>query len=416
MSDLPSFSRESVVRNVRLPGRNLRFDITVLDGTVSKIAPHQLEQRLIGDVVDGRGDLAIPAFVDGHAHLDKTFLGIDWIAHTGSDDVRSRIDVEKSLRRVHADTLSLRAGSLAAQMLRYGTTALRTHVDIDETNRLSSLETILTLRAEMRELIDIQIVAFPQSGLRVHATVLEDLDAALRAGANVLGGLDPTTIDGDAEFSLDLTFSLAARHAVGVDLHLHETGETGAAVIEGMCRRAKDFGLQNKVVVSHGFCLADLPPARLHAVADAMVDAGVSLMTSVPGPGRLVPVAELMARGVSVFMGSDNVRDSWAPTGNGDMLDRARLLSYRADFRTDKLLALALDCVTRLPASILGFAPRGPSIGSQADIVLMPSPSIEQTVCDVPTTRRVIRKGRVVAQSQEPSTVDSNRSKEGAGT
>lgn len=405
---LTAASNYGIVRNVRLPDRAGRFDVTMAKGFVSSIAPHDAAAPPVGDMIDGGGDMAVPAFVDGHVHLDKTFIGIEWVSHSGSDTVASRIAAEKYLRSHHQGTLPLRAAKLASRMLQYGTTALRTHVDIDETNRLSSFDTILALREDMREAIDMQIVAFPQSGLRVSATVLGDLEAALLAGADVVGGVDPTAIDGDVDGSLDAIFNLAARHTAGVDLHLHEAGEMGAAVIEGMCRRAIALQLQGKVTVSHGFCLADLSGARLHGLAETMAEAGVALMTSAPGAGELVPVVQLAQRGVRVFAGSDNIRDAWAPSGNGDMLDRARLLAYRADLRTDELLRFAFDCATRFPVEILGFATRGPSVGSQADMVLLPSPSIERAVCDVPVNRRVIRKGRVIAPSQEPGTVSFN--------
>lgn len=388
---------QSTISNVRLPGNESAFDLLVSGGTIEAITPHNPGFPTTGETIFGNGDLAVPAFVDGHVHLDKTFLGIDWVSHAGDDTVQSRIMVEKALRAEHAASLPHRAKTLARQMLAYGTTALRTHVDIDETNRLINMQTIFALREELSDLLDMQIVAFPQSGLNA-ATVVGDLEVALRDGADVLGGLDPTTIDGHATASLDTTFTLAARFGVGIDMHLHEPGETGVRVIEGMCRRTKSEGMEGRVVLSHGFCLADIAPDRLAHVADQMAAAGIALMTSAPGPGPLVPVPVLLRHGVRVFTASDNIRDAWAPSGNGDMLDRARLLAYRTDFRTDAALELAFDCVTRLPAEILGFAQRGPSIGSQADMVLLPSPSIKHAVCDVPKRRRVIRRGHVVAQ------------------
>ena len=392
------YSQRSVIREVRLPGRQSLFDILVgEDGLVAGVVAHDTAEQVSGSIIDGNGALALPAFVDGHVHLDKTFLGIGWISHLGHDGVAERIQAEKELRRTHSNSLSLRAETLMSQMLRCGTTALRTHVDIDEVCRLSGLDVILALKEKYQDVIDMQVVAFPQSGLRGPPNVVEDLKAALEAGANAVGGLDPTTIDGDLEGSLDTTFKLAADHNACVDFHLHEPGEVGAAAIEGICRRTVGLQLQGRVVVSHGFCLADVPPPRLAALADAMAAAGVSLMTSAPGPGKLVPITDLRARGVRVFTGSDNIRDAWAPSGNGDMLDRARLLAYRADFRTDELLGFAFDCATNLPAEILGFAPRGPSVGSQADIVLLASSTLEEAVCDVPRRRRVIRKGRVIA-------------------
>lgn len=290
-------------------------------------------------------------------------------------------------------------------MLSYGTTALRTHVDIDDETRLSGLEMLLDLRERFLDRMDMQIVAFPQSGLWASDDVVSDLASALRAGADVIGGVDPTLIDCDAKRSLDITFGLADRFAVGVDLHLHEPGEMGATVIRSMCDRTAAMGLAGRVVVSHGFCLSDLDDGSLQVLGERMAQAGVALMTSAPGDGRLVPVAKLSALGVEVFTASDNIRDAWSPFGNGDMLDRASRLAWRGDMRNDQDLRFALDCATRKPARILGFDARSLEIGDQADFVLIPAPSIEEAVCSVPAQRRVFRRGHEIAQSHEPTTV-----------
>ncbi len=364
-------------------------------GAVAAIEPHS-GQSTPDATFDGRGELALPAFADGHVHLDKTLIGLDWIPHLGADDIRTRIAVEKELRPRFEDSAPRRARLLADQLLRHGTTAVRTHVDIDEQCRLRGLENILALREERAPFMDMQIVAFPQSGLWPSATVIPDLEKALQLGVDAIGGVDPTVIDGDPKKSLDTIFALAERYEAGADLHLHEGGEAGASIIEGMCARTKGAGLRGRVVVSHAFCLASLPEHRVDAVADLMAEAGVAVMTSAPGASSIIPVARLSERGVRVFAGSDNIRDAWAPFGNGDMLDRARLIAYRADLRSDDGLAFAFECVSRKTTEILGFPPRGLAVGDQADLVLVDSPTVVQAVCDVPTARRVIRKGHIL--------------------
>jgi cytosine deaminase len=183
---------------------------------------------------------------------------------------------------------------------------------------------------------------------------------------------------------------------VGVDLHLHEGGEAGAAVIAGMCARTKRAGLGGRVVVSHAFCLASLPEQRVDAVADLMAEAGAAVMTSAPGANSIIPIVRLSERGVSVIAGSDNIRDAWAPFGNGDMLDRARLIASRADLRSDDGLAFAFECVSRKTGETLGFPPRGLAVGDQADLVLVDSPTAVQAVCDAPAARRIVRKGHIL--------------------
>lgn len=401
---LADCDQTTTLHDVRLPDRPGRFDIRVHDGRIAAVLPHAAAAASGGPQgpgIDGAGDLALPAFIDGHLHLDKSFLGAEWIAHQGADDVASRIRAERQLRGDVSLPLAQRARYLAETVLGFGTTGIRSHVDIDGASRLGHVETLLALRAEMAALLDIQLVAFPQSGLFAEASVLPDMAAAAGLGVDVIGGLDPALIDGDATASLDATFGLADRQGLPVDIHLHERGAIGLASLNGICDRARALGLQGRVTISHGFCLADLDSDAVIRVAETLRTAGVSVMTSAPGPGHLLPVAQLVAEGVQVCAGSDNIRDAWAPFGNGDMLDRARLLAYRGDFRSDALLRLAFDCVTRRPAEALGFAPRRLHEGDLADVVLIRTDSIQEAVCDVPVDRRVLRRGRLVASSQK---------------
>ena len=59
-------------------------------------------------------------------------------------------------------------------------------------------------------------------------------------------------------------------------------------------------------------------------------------MTNAPGgDDSMPPVRRLRAAGVTLFAGSDNIRDAWWPYGNGDMLERAMLIGYLEGLYTD---------------------------------------------------------------------------------
>ena len=66
-----------------------------------------------------------------------------------------------------------------------------------------------------------QIVAFPQSGVMRCRGVLDLLDAAVRDGPDLVGGIDPLQIDPDPKGQLDGVFAIAERNGVGLDFHLH---------------------------------------------------------------------------------------------------------------------------------------------------------------------------------------------------
>ncbi len=102
-------------------------------------------------------------------------------------------------------------------------------------------------RAKLRDIIDIEIVAFPQSGLMVMPGTKELLDEALAQGCEVLGGIDPCGIDRDPKGQLDTIFALAVKHQRPIDIHLHETGDLGAFTMELIFERIRANGMQRKV-------------------------------------------------------------------------------------------------------------------------------------------------------------------------
>jgi cytosine/adenosine deaminase-related metal-dependent hydrolase len=344
------------------------------------------------------GLLALPGLVDGHIHLDKTFLGLPWVPHCADTGVAGRIAAEKALLAGVTEPMGHRARRLVDHVAARGTTALRTHVDVDSTIGIAGLEALLALREQVAHLVSMQVVAFPQSGALAHAAVLED---AVRAGADVVGGLDPAGIDGDIEAQLRLIFGIALRRGVPVDVHLHDPGELGAFELGRIAVHAKAAGMAGRVAVSHAYALGQVPEATLARTAAALAEAGIAIMTNGPGPEAMPPVKRLVAEGVEVFVGSDNIRDAWSPYGNGDMLDRARLVGYRAALLTDAELRLALDLVTAAPARVLGLPPPMLEVGATADLVLVAAEHAAEAVATAPPRALVVKAGRIVARGGE---------------
>ncbi len=157
-------------------------------------------------------------------HLDKTFLGCSWQPHLPGGSVADRIRLEKIVRAELNVPVETRGALLVEQELRYGTGFMRSHVDIDADSGLGNFDSVAAIRDRYRDEIDIQIVAFPQSGILASPGTETLLEQALLAGADAIGGLDPAGIDRDPVGHLDIVFGLAARHDKDVDIHLHEGG------------------------------------------------------------------------------------------------------------------------------------------------------------------------------------------------
>jgi cytosine/creatinine deaminase len=180
-----------------------------------------------------------------------------------------------------------RAGNLIEACVACGTAHLRTHVDIDLESCPLKLDGTLAAPERHRGRVSVQIVAFPQGGVMRCSGILELLDAAVRSGADLVGGIDPLEIDRDPKGQLDGIFAIAARHGVGLDIHLHEPGEMGLFNVQEICARTRALGLGGRVTISHGFCLGDITEKKAAAAAKAMAEAGVALVTH--GAGGLTP-------------------------------------------------------------------------------------------------------------------------------
>jgi len=249
--------------------------LLALDGRIAALgedalgaAPPEAERYNAG------GRLLLPGLVEGHIHLDKTLIGLPFIPHIPGGSIAARIAAEKALRRSVPLSVEERGGKLIQRISAFGTVAARSHVDIDTEVGLKGLEALLTLKARYAHLIDLQIVAFPQSGILADRGVAELLHEAVKNGADLVGGLDPSGIDADPKGHLDAVFAVAERHGVGVDIHLHDGGRLGSWELRLIAERAAALGLDGRVAVSHAFCLGELDDHDFAATAGALASVG----------------------------------------------------------------------------------------------------------------------------------------------
>jgi cytosine deaminase len=385
-----------LLTNAKLPGGE-RAEVAIAEGVITAIgAPGTLPSD--GATLDLAGDLLLPAFVEGHIHLDKTHWGAPRLPHREGRSVRERIAAERSARHEVALPIEERAGALIRTLIANGTTRARSHVDIDNGVELANLEAILAARETYRQWIDIQIVAFPQSGVLAERGAPGLLAAALAAGADLVGGLDPFGFDGDVAAQLDVVFGLAEKFGKGVDIHLHDFGETGAAELREIADRALALGMEGQVAVSHAFALGALPPRVFDETAARLAKAGVAIMTAGHSAVPVPPVKALRERGVRVFAGSDNIRDCWSPFGNGDMLDRAATVAIRNEMFSDDDLEVAFALATAEADRALGAPVRGLRIGAAADLVAVRAASVADAVIARPPRSFVLRAGRIAAE------------------
>ena len=383
----------ALLAKVRLAdGRHV--DIRMAEGVIEAIGPTLDAEG--ARVIDGGGLLALPGMFDGHVHLDKTLTGLPWFPYPAGPGRASRIATERGLRGQFPPPAE-RASNLVRKAIAAGTTAFRSHADIGPDIGVRHVEALLEVKASFSHAADFQIVAFPQYGVLAAPGTFELMDEALGMGADVVGGIDPIVQDGDLDGQLDLLFRLAEKHGVGIDPHIHHPGEHGLREIAALAERTRAAGMEGRVTVSHGFCLGACPDDVFERLAGAMAEAGMSLVTHGGGASPLPPVKKLRERGVEVFIGNDDVRDTWAPYGDGDLLIRAMLLSWRSGYRADEDLAVAFDCASAAARRVFGHDDRGIAVGAPADLFTVHAETLGEAVAQHPPRGRVFKAGRLVA-------------------
>ncbi len=350
------------------------------------------------ETVDGGDAILVPGLVEAHTHLDKTLLGMRWYHNDVGPRLIDKIDNERQQKRLLGIDPARQSARQVVLSVAQGSTHIRSHVDVDTDMGLSGIEGVLKTREQYRGIVDIDIVAFPQSGMLIRPGTVELMEEALKLGADVIGGLDPSAIDRDPKGHLDVVFGLADRYGCPVDIHLHEPAELGAFSMELIIERTKALGLQGRVTVSHAFCLGMADQDYVASLIDALAEARVHILTTAPASRPVPPVKRLVEAGVVVAAGSDGIRDTWGPYGNADMLERAVLVGLRNNFRRDDEVALALDVCTHGGARLMELDGYGLDAGCRADFVLLDGETLAEAVVSRRPRRLVVKNGQVVAR------------------
>lgn len=398
----------AVISNARPWGMGAS-DVTIEDGLIAAVVPHNPDAEHQGKTIHGRGRLLLPSFSDVHVHLDSTRLGLPFRPHSGSPGVWGMMLNDRRNWRTAEVPLNERVAATLAMMIERGTTRVRSFAQVDVDSGLERFEAVRHAQDLHRDSAEVQIIAFPQAGLLLEDGTVDLMEEALRNGADVMGGIDPCTLDRDPVRHLDIVFGLAEKHQVPIDVHLHEPGELGAFSAELIIERTLALGMQGKVTISHGYGLWTMGETQTRRLVERFAEADISTATIAPGGRQTLPLQQLVDAGVRVGLGEDGQRDYWSPYGNADMLDRTWQLAFTHGFRADELIEHCVALATVGGASVMGLLPRlasvgdrpGTAVGDPAELMLVAGETVTSAVMDRLPDRTVIHGGRVVADQLE---------------
>ncbi|MBP1167733.1 cytosine/adenosine deaminase-related metal-dependent hydrolase [Chryseobacterium sp. PvR013] len=394
------------LKNVRLE-TGFEYENEEVTGTKTDLFSIEIENGKIKTVkandpslkaIDAKGYLMLPAFRDMHIHLDKTLYGLPWQALSPKRrTVKDMIAYEQEIIPELLKTSVSRAEQLISLQQHYGTHFARTHFNIDPTSGLKSLEHLEQALENKKDSFKAELVAFPQHGVYYTESAPLMKAAAQLKSVTFIGGLDPLSIDGSIEKVMDFTVQLALDHHKGIDIHLHEAGESGMKTINYLIDKAiENPELQGKTFVSHAFALAHLSPKETEQIAERLAAGKVGIASSVPFKGTVIPIPTLKKYGVNVLIGNDNVQDYWSTFGSGSMLQKANLIAELYGYATEFALSRVLQFATQ---SILPLDEKGqqqwPKAGDEAAIVLTEASCSAEAVSRMSEIKALMNDGNL---------------------
>ncbi|WBV58381.1 amidohydrolase [Chryseobacterium daecheongense] len=359
------------------------FCVEIEKGTIKNILPDDAHSGGI----DVNGKLMLPAFSDMHIHLDKTLYGLPWQAISPKrKTVKNMIAYEQEIIPELLKTSVERGGELISLLQSYGTTFARTHFNVDPTSGLQSLENLEKALEHKKDFFSAELVAFPQHGLYYTDSAHLMKEAAALKSVSFIGGLDPYSIDGNIEKVIDFTVQLALDYEKGIDIHLHEIGESGMKTISYLIDKVIENPiLKEKTFISHAFTLGHLSSKETNEIAERLANAKVGIASSIPFRGTIMPVPALKKYGVNILVGNDNVQDHWSTFGSGNMLQKANLIAELYGYETEFELSRTLGFATRnvFPLNEKGEM-QWPKAGDQANAVFLNASCSAEAVARVP--------------------------------
>jgi cytosine/adenosine deaminase-related metal-dependent hydrolase len=337
---------------------------------------------------DADGLLMLPTVKDFHVHLDKQFPTNQWISRPRVSSILEQFRLEKHLLSPLKSGQKDRAKQTLDQMLNFGTTSIRVHVDIDPEIGLSHLETVMQLKEEYKNKMEMEIVAFPQQGLLRSASGLW-IKQAMKEGVTIVGGVDPGGVDRDIEGCLHVIFDISTQFGAEVDIHLHDPGDLGLFTIERIADYTEQTRMQGRVTISHAYCLGEISEHASAEIAHRLADQRISVITSVPIDSPMPRVEQLTSIGVKISLGTDHTGlDAWTPFGCADLLSRGRRLAEINRWNDDERLRAVYPYLS----ACLQFQE-----GDRADFMLLDALNPEHAIAAAPPREIVAVQGVPVA-------------------
>lgn len=396
-----------VYKNVRLKGKKDLIDILVEDGVFKKIG-----NNIQGDKeVDLKGNLVLPPYVDPHIHLDYVFTARKDGALNGTgtlfegiqrwSETKSDLTIEEIKERAKL--------GIKKEMLN-GVQFIRTHADVTDPS-LISLKALLELREELKDIVTIQVVAFPQEGMYAYKGGDLLVEEALKMGADCVGAIPHFEFAREfGEKSMHKTVELALKYNKLIDVHCDETDDDQSRFLELLAALAYMNDIGHLTTASHTCSFGSVNNAYAFKLMKLLKQSKVNFIAcpteniylqgrqdTYPKRRGLTRVKELNDANINVCFAQDSMSDPWYPLGNGNMMMILDHGIHIAQMMSFEEIDNALDLITTNGAITMNIQDQyGIEEGKPANFIVLNAKSEFEAVCERAGVLASIRNGKTL--------------------
>lgn len=406
-----------LLKNVHVDNHEEVVDVRILNGKFSEIKAN-LTLHDGEEVIDGKENLLLPPFVDSHVHLDATLTAgqPEW-NETGTlfDGIRIWSERKQDLTK---EDVKLRAKKTLLNMVGHGIQHVRSHVDVTDPHLIAA-RALLELREELKDQIDLQLVAFPQEGILSYPHGRELMEQAVKEGLDVVGGIPHFEFTTEYGWqSVHFLMALADKYDRLVDVHCDEIDDPASRNLEVLATEAYERGMKDRVTASHTTAMGSyndaytyklfrlLKMSDINFVSNPLVNVHLGgRFDTYPKRRGVTRIKELTAAGINVSFGEDDIQDPWNPLGDGNMLDAVTMGVYIAHLMGYHQLQDAFNYVTYNGAKTLHISDNyGIEVGKPANCILLNAHDFYNALNKHVEVLYNIRHGKVLAETKPAET------------
>ena len=385
-------------------------DILIEDGIFKHISDTIID--VDAKIVDVEGNLVTPPFCDVHLHLDAA-LSVGKPRYNMDGTLIEGIKIWGERKKgLSKEIVKKNAIDVIEWEVANGSMFLRTHVDATDITSVV-VDALLEVKDEVKDIADLQVVAFPQDCIYTSPDGERLVEEAIRKGCDVVGGLpymEFCPIDGYND--LKFVFDMAEKYGCLVDVHCDENTDDQSRYIEYMARETIVRGLEGRVTASHatamhnynndfaGKLIGNIKRAEMNIVTNPFANSCLQNRTDgYPRRRGHTRVDELVAAGVNVCIGSDDIMDPWYPMGKGSPLAGANLLANYAQLSGYSQVPQLFDMITVNSAKTMCIEDYGIKEGNTANMVVLDANSEFDAIRLIAEALFVIRKGQIISRT-----------------